>query len=155
MLNGRGRFFYNKKRKVTITMAKKQRRTLEEQIAQALEELKQKEARVRDLRARQRTQDDKARTHRLCRRGGYLESKLPELITITDEQFYTFVEKALLSGFAQKILKGFTEGGSAQQSNGASTTVPEPVSHDKNTDSNRNNTQNHTNNGGNTDNRSD
>ena len=136
-------------------MAKKQRRTLEEQIELALKELKQKESRLRDLRARQRTQDDKARTHRLCRRGGYLESKLPELIMITDDQFYTFVEKALLSGFAQKLLKSFTDGGSAQQSNGASVPATEPVHSDKTNDSNRNNSQNHTHSGENPNNRTD
>jgi len=155
MLNGRGRFFYNKKRKVTITMAKKQRRTLEEQIELALKELKQKESRLRDLRARQRTQDDKARTHRLCRRGGYLESKLPELITITDEQFYTFVEKALLSGFAQKLLKSFIGEGNAKHSNGVNTTVAEPVQDSRNHDSNRNHTANNTHSGENPNNRTD
>ena len=129
------------------------RRTLEEQIEQAQKEQAQKEARVKELLSRKRTQDDKARTHRLCRRGGYLESNLPELITITDDQFHIFVEKALLSEFARKILKGFADGGNAHQSN--STTVPESVPNNTNTDSNQNNHQNHTHNGGNTHNRSD
>jgi len=80
------------------------RRTLDEQIELAQKELKQKEARIKELLGRQRSKEDKARTHRLCRRGGQVEKLFPKLAIITDEQFNIFVEKALLSGYAGKIL---------------------------------------------------
>ena len=68
---------------------------------------------IENLRTRQRlllkqhnAQERKDRNHRLCRRGGIVEKLLPDLITLTDEQFDTFVEKTLLSGHAERILKG-------------------------------------------------
>ena len=48
----------------------------------------------------------KARTRRLCSRGGYLESRLPEIIALTDEQYYSFLDKTLLTDNARRILKG-------------------------------------------------
>ena len=55
------------------------RRTLEEQIEQAQKELKQKEARIKELLGRQRSRADKDRTRRLCERGGkpYPETDTP------------------------------------------------------------------------------
>ena len=83
---------------------KPKRRTLEEQIASAQEELKQKEARVKELLGRQRSKTDKDRTHRLCRRGGLMEKLLPKLATITDKQFEVFVENFLLTADVEKAL---------------------------------------------------
>ena len=83
---------------------KPNRRTLDEQIEQAQKELAQKEARVKELLGRQRSKEDKARTHRLCRRGGLVEKLLPNLAIITDKQFDAFLEKTLLTGDAEKIL---------------------------------------------------
>ena len=83
------------------------RKTLNEQIAAAREEMAQKEARVKELLQRQKEETRKARTHRLCKRGGQVEKLLPGLAELTEEQFETFVQKTLLTGFAEKILKGF------------------------------------------------
>ena len=82
------------------------RRTLEEQIELAQEEIKKKETRIKELLQRQRSKADKDRTHRLCRRGGLVEKLLPGLAVITDEQFETFVERFLLSGDAEKGIEG-------------------------------------------------
>ena len=82
------------------------RRTLEEQIELAQEEIKKKETRIKELLQRQRSKADKDRTHRLCRRGGLVEKLLPGLAVITDEQFETFVERFLLSGDAEKAIEG-------------------------------------------------
>jgi len=84
------------------------RKTLNEQIAAAREEMAQKEARVKELLQRQKEENRKARTHRLCKRGGQVEKLLPGLAELTEEQFEIFVQKTLLTGFAEKILKGFT-----------------------------------------------
>jgi len=43
----------------------------------------------------------KNRTHRLCKRGGMLESVQPETLNLTDEQLKTLLEKVLTSDFAR------------------------------------------------------
>ena len=82
------------------------RRTLDERITAAKEEVAQKEARVKALLQQQKTQERKDRTHRFCVRGGKLEKLLPALAVLTEEQFETFVQKTLLTGFAEKVLRG-------------------------------------------------
>ena len=82
------------------------RKTLDERIEAAREEVKQKGARVKELLQQQRKQERKDRTHRLCERGGKVEKLLPDLARLTDDQFEIFVEKTLLSGFAEKVLRG-------------------------------------------------
>jgi hypothetical protein len=99
-----GRFFHIKPKHERSKTIMANRRTLDEQIELAQKELKQKEARIKELLGRQRSKEEKARTHRLCRRGGQVEKLLPKLAVITDEQFDVFVEKVLLSGYAGKIL---------------------------------------------------
>ena len=82
------------------------RKSLDERIEAAKAEVAQKEARVKELLQQQKKQERKDRTHRLCERGGKVEKLLPGLAKLTDEQFETFVEKTLLSGFAEKVLRG-------------------------------------------------
>ena len=94
--------------------------TIAEQIANAKEDIKQSENRLKLLNQRQKEQERKARNHRLCSRGGYLESKLPEVITLTDEQYYSFLEKTLFTEYSRRILNGLTE-------RNAATLVPKPI----------------------------
>ncbi len=47
----------------------------------------------------------KERNHRLCSRGGYMESITPELIDMTDEEAKTFIRLALTSDPARAFLK--------------------------------------------------
>jgi hypothetical protein len=49
-------------------------------------------------------QEQKARTHRLCSRGGYLEKYLPETIELTDNQYKVFLEKTIFSKRGREIL---------------------------------------------------
>ena len=44
----------------------------------------------------------RARNHRICKRGGFIEKVLPELKEFSDEQFKDLLETLLTSGFAQK-----------------------------------------------------
>ena len=76
-----------------------------EKIEGIKDEIDQLKNRQRLLLQQHNVQERKARVHRLCRRGGIVEKLLPDLIVLTDEQFDTFVEKTLLSGYAEKILK--------------------------------------------------
>ena len=80
------------------------KRTYAEQIEAAQLEIKQREERIKLLRQKERTQKNKDRTHRICKRGGYMESILPDLIKLTDEQFELFAKKCLLTGFTSKII---------------------------------------------------
>ena len=49
-----------------------------------------------------------ARTKRLCQRHGLLESMLPEIAGITDEQYKSMIEKAVDNKFFQQLLDGMT-----------------------------------------------
>jgi len=84
------------------------RKTLNEQITAAQEEIRQKEARLKEMMQKQKEQDRKARNHRLCERGGYLESIMPDTIPLTAEQFKTFLDKTLLTDHARRILNNVT-----------------------------------------------
>ena len=77
-----------------------------ERIDGIKEEIEQLKTRQRLLQQQHNAQERKARTHRLCRRGGLVEKLLPGTISLPDEQFDTFVEKTLLTGYAEKILRG-------------------------------------------------
>jgi hypothetical protein len=77
-----------------------------EKIAGIEEEIEHLKTRQKQLKQEYNAQERKARNHRLCKRGGIVEKHLPELITLTDDQFNVFVEKALLTGYVEKILKG-------------------------------------------------
>ena len=56
----------------------------------------------------------KERNHRLCVRGGFMESLVPELITMTDEDAKFFLRLALTSEEARAYLKKRAEGGKSE-----------------------------------------
>jgi len=69
------------------------------------------EAQIVEIRNRQRQERQKqskeertARTRRLCSRHGLLEKMLPEIVTVTDEQFQAFLEKAVANTYGRDIL---------------------------------------------------
>jgi hypothetical protein len=49
--------------------------------------------------------DRKARTNRLCKRAGHLESLLPDTITLTDTRFNLFLSKTMVTDFAKRELR--------------------------------------------------
>jgi hypothetical protein len=75
---------------------------IEAQVAQMLNDKKR-------LQTEQKVADRKARDHRVCQRGGYIESVLPEIIGFTFEQFKTFINKTLVTDYAKKILAQIAE----------------------------------------------
>lgn len=79
-----------------------------ERITSIENEIRQLENQRKQLLQQHKEQERKERTHRLCKRGGLLESIMPETITLTDEVFKTFLEKALLSDYSRKLLDGLT-----------------------------------------------
>ena len=83
-------------------------KTTGERIETLQEKIQQLENQKKQLLQKQKAQERTARNHRLCKRGAYLESIVPDTIPLTDEQFYQFLDKTLKTDFAQKILDGFT-----------------------------------------------
>jgi hypothetical protein len=82
------------------------RKNITEKIADVELEIEQLINLKKELLAKHKEEERRARTKRLCERAGYLESILPDTVTLTKEQFQTFLDKTLLTGFADKILKG-------------------------------------------------
>ena len=91
------------------------RKTTTEQIENVQSEIQKLKEREKTLLQKHKTEERRERTHRLCKRGGYLESKMPELKTLTDEQFETFTEKTLLTQHSRRILADMTAEPSAQK----------------------------------------
>ena len=83
-------------------------KTKTEKIAGIEEQIQQLENQKKRLIQEQKAQERKDRTKRLCKRMGLLESLLPDTIPLTDEQFKTFLEKAVLSDYIRRILDRLT-----------------------------------------------
>ena len=66
------------------------------------------------LRQKLSVEERKARNHRLCKRGGFMESLVPELIAMPDEDAKAFLRLALTSEEARAYLKKRTEGGKSE-----------------------------------------
>lgn len=84
------------------------RKTLQEKIQESQQEMEQLKKQQAKLQAQFNEQERKARTHRLCKRGGLVEKLLPELITLSDKQFDTFVEKTLLTEYVHRTIREIT-----------------------------------------------
>lgn len=94
------------------------RKPLSQQIEAAQEEIRQKENRLKELLQKHKEQERKDRTKRLCSRMGLFESMLPDSISLTDEQFKTFLEKTVVTEHSRRILGGLTaQGGDGTSGN--------------------------------------
>ena len=58
----------------------------------------------KELQKQHNNDERKARTNRLCKRGGIVEKLLPDLIEFTDEQFDIFLEKTLLTPYTRRVI---------------------------------------------------
>jgi len=85
------------------------RRTLEEQIQAAQTKKERSKNRLKELLQQQKEKDRTARTHRLCKRMGMLENMLPDIITLTDEQFEVFLKRTTANSFGRDILAGIVQ----------------------------------------------
>lgn len=107
-------------------------RTRTERIAEIKAERERLANKAKELLQAQRAQDRKDRTKRLCRRMGLFESLLPETITLTDEQFQSFLEQTVTTEQGRKLLaemKPQDTAADAQESAGTAkpaTTTPAP-----------------------------
>jgi len=96
------------------------RRTLEERIAAAKDKIQKEENSLNNLLQEQKEKEKTARTHRFCKRMGLIESILPELKTLTDEQFEKFVKMTTVNDFGRDKLTAIVQEQSEQ-----SITVPQ------------------------------
>ena len=107
-------------------------KTRAERIESIKTEIAQLENQRKRLLQAEKEQERKDRTRRLCKRAGLLESLLPETIPLTDEQFKTFLEKAVISVTSRRILDELTaqtDAATAPQSAGsAARDIPIPAS---------------------------
>ena len=72
------------------------------------------ENREKIIKQKLSVEERKARNHRLCKRGGFMESLVPELIAMPDEDAKAFLRLALTSEPAQEFLKKRAENGNAE-----------------------------------------
>jgi hypothetical protein len=79
-------------------------KTKTERIASIEEQIAQLEKRKKEIVQKQKEVDRKERTNRLCKRHGLLEKYMPDLITITDEQFEMFIKRGINTTYGQKTL---------------------------------------------------
>ncbi|GHU35042.1 hypothetical protein FACS1894105_02950 [Clostridia bacterium] len=80
------------------------RKTKIEKIAEADKQIQELEAYKKKLEAQYREEERKHRTNRLCERGGFIESVMPETVKLDKSQFQEFIKSTLLTPFSQRIL---------------------------------------------------
>ena len=79
-----------------------------------LSKIRQFENREKIIKQKLSVEERKARNHRLCKRGGFMESLVPELIAMPDEDAKAFLRLALTSEPAQEFLKKRAGDGNAE-----------------------------------------
>jgi hypothetical protein len=79
-------------------------KSAEERLAIRDEKIKQLQKQKQAIIKRENAKERKARTNRLCRRHGLLEKFMPNLITITDDQFEAFVRTGIVTSYGIKRL---------------------------------------------------
>ena len=84
------------------------RKSTSERIEAKKTEMEQKKNELALLLKRQRKEERKARNHRISTRGAHIESLLPDTIGLSDERFFTFLEKTVANDFGKKILATLT-----------------------------------------------
>ena len=89
-------------------MTKPREKTREEltaEIEEGKKKIRQFENREKIIKQKLSVEERKARNHRLCKRGGFMESLVPELIAMPDEDAKAFLRLALMSEPAQEFLR--------------------------------------------------
>lgn len=89
-------------------MTKPKEKTYEELTAEIEEnekKIRQYQNREKIIKQKLSREERKERNHRLCSRGGFIESVVPELITMPDEEAQTFFRLALTSEPAREFLR--------------------------------------------------
>ena len=88
----------------------KNREELQAEIEDGKKKIRQYENRSKMLDRRLAIEKRKERNHRLCSRGGFMESIVPELKTMTEDEGKDFLYHIAKSMEAQEYLKKRAEG---------------------------------------------
>ena len=92
------------------------RKTFNEQITAAQEEMKQRENRLKQLLQKQKEQERRDRTKRLIERGAILESLIDNPAALTNEQVKTLLQTVLTAPAARQTLTALLTGNAAANS---------------------------------------
>jgi len=87
-------------------MATEKIETINAEIEKIKTEIRQLKNRAKRLTGAHSQLERNARTRRLCQRMGLFESMLPDTVTLTDEQFKSFLEKTIVTEHSRRILDG-------------------------------------------------
>ena len=79
-------------------------KTRADKIASYEEQIAQLQNKMKDEIRKRNEEERKARTKRLCTRHGMLEKHMPDLATITDEQFEAFITRAINTSYGRDTL---------------------------------------------------
>jgi len=81
---------------------------LQIQIEASAKRIQEEQRKLKALEKEQRERNDKARTNRLCKRHGLLESVLPVTIALTEEQYEKFVKQHIANKHGIAVLATIT-----------------------------------------------
>ena len=101
--------------------------SLNSKIEKAQAEMKQKENHLKELFQKQKEAAKKDRNHRLCKRMGMFEKLMPDTIPLTDEQFYSFLERAVANDYGKRALATIIAQGEKSQAPTGETPQPKPA----------------------------
>jgi len=104
-------------------------KTKAEKIAGIEEEIRQLENKKKRLMQEQKEQERKDRTNRLCKRMGLFEKLLPDTITLTEEQFKTFLEQTAAAEHGRRLLAEMTAQNAARVAAEGAGTVEQGNTH--------------------------
>ena len=80
------------------------RKSTAERIEAMKTEKAQVEAEIKRLQNLHKAEERKKRNHRICKRGGLIESLLPETIGLSDERFNDFIKRTTANDYGRKTL---------------------------------------------------
>ena len=101
-------------------------KTTVEKIATKRKQIQQLQNQEKLLLQKQKKEERAARTRRLCSRHGLLEKFMPDLATITDEQYETFIRKGINTTYGQKLLAEIVGGAGAAAAPQTAETAAQP-----------------------------
>ena len=81
---------------------------LQQQIEASAKRIQDEQRRLKQLEKQQAERDRKDRNHRLCKRHGFIESILPDIINLTQEQFEAFVKNHIANKHGIAAIADFT-----------------------------------------------
>jgi len=80
------------------------RKTTAERIEAMRTEKAQVEAEIKRLQNLHKAEERKKRNHRICKRGGLIESLMPDTIGLSDERFNDFIKRTTANDYGRKTL---------------------------------------------------